>query len=117
MQAEKGRCYRLIRQGERWLLQQKILAGDWIDQFRFYTEPVEYPAFHGMWSFHYHSPESHFRRAPMATRATADGRITLSGGKLIESRLDGTRVERTIDPEREFDKLLLERFGISSWRC
>ena len=116
VQAEHGRCYRFIRKGERWLLQQKILSNDWTDQFRVTTEPVEYPAFHGMWSFHYHSPDSHFRKAPMATLATEEGRITLSGSKLIETKLDGTRTEQAVESATDFDRLLRERFGISAWR-
>ncbi len=116
VQSEDGRSYRFARQGERWLLQQKILCGDWVDEFRFTTEPVEYPAFHGMWSFHYHNPESHFRKAPLATLATPDGRITLSGTRFIETTLDGTRTEHAVETDTEFDRLLLERFGIASWR-
>lgn len=117
VQDEEGRSYRFVRQGEHWLLQQRILSGEWSDQFRFTIEPVEYAAFDGMWSFHYDSPASHFRKAPLATLATPDGRITLSGSKFIETKLDGMRTEQPVDSDQAFDTVLVDRFGISSWRA
>ncbi|HUQ58587.1 arylamine N-acetyltransferase family protein [Lentzea sp.] len=54
------------------------------------------------------SPESHFRKGPMATRALPDGRITVAGKKVIvteNGRKTSTDVE---DPAAAF----LENFGL-----
>ena len=62
---------------------------------------------------HYHqtSPESHFTRQRVCTRATPHGRITLSDMKLIETS-DGRREERELADEHEWRATLRELFRI-----
>jgi N-hydroxyarylamine O-acetyltransferase len=62
---------------------------------------------------HYHqtSPESHFTQNRICSRATPDGRITLSGMKLIAT-VNGQREERVLTSEDERVSVLREQFGI-----
>jgi N-hydroxyarylamine O-acetyltransferase len=63
-----------------------------------------------MCHFHQTSPDSHFTRQTVCSLATPDGRITLSGMKLITTR--GDRHERILDSEEERTALLRELFGV-----
>ncbi len=62
---------------------------------------------------HYHqtSPDSSFTHNLVCTRATADGRTTLSGMKLIVTR-DGHREEKMLSSEQELRNVLKKHFGI-----
>ena len=63
---------------------------------------------------HYHqtSPESHFTRQTVCSLATPDGRVTLSGMRLITTR-GGERQERILESEEERAALLRELFGVT----
>jgi N-hydroxyarylamine O-acetyltransferase len=63
-----------------------------------------------MCRYHQTSPESPFTRKRVCSRATPDGRITLSDGKLIETR-HGVREERVLSDE-EWRPKLQEFFGV-----
>ena len=62
---------------------------------------------------HYHqtSPESPFTRKKVCSIATPDGRVTLSGMKLIMTR-DGKREEREIESKGEWQQVLKNQFGV-----
>jgi N-hydroxyarylamine O-acetyltransferase len=64
-----------------------------------------------MCRFHQTSPDSHFTRNRICSLATPDGRVSLSGMKLIVTR-DGHREERTLADDQEYAEVLRERFGI-----
>jgi len=57
------------------------------------------------------SPESHFTQSLVCSRLTADGRLTLTGDKLITTDDEGRRVAEVTSPEQVL-ALLRERFGI-----
>jgi len=57
------------------------------------------------------SPESSFTQRRICTRATPDGRITLSDMRLI-STVNGQRSERPLDSEAVWAATLREQFGI-----
>jgi N-hydroxyarylamine O-acetyltransferase len=62
---------------------------------------------------HYHqtSPQSHFTQKRVCTRATPQGRITLSELRLITTD-NGERNEHMLQDEQEYAKLLGQHFGI-----
>jgi N-hydroxyarylamine O-acetyltransferase len=70
--------------------------------------PGEYEA-----ACHYHqkSPQSSFTRSPVISRATADGRVTLTNDKLTITR-GGQRTERSVQ-EDEWPALLSDIFGVA----
>ena len=64
-----------------------------------------------MCHFHQTSPESHFTQNCICSKALPNGRITISGMRLIETR-NGERRESLLENEKELQKCLTERFGI-----
>jgi N-hydroxyarylamine O-acetyltransferase len=65
-----------------------------------------------MCRYHQTSPLSHFTRGRICSKATPDGRVTLSEMRLIITR-NGERQERALANEEEYEAILRERFGIT----
>ncbi len=108
-QAQIGRVYRLIAEAGIWQCQSK--SGDgWKKEYLFTLQPRQLSEFADMCRYHQTSPESPFTRKCVCSRATPEGRITLSNGKLIETR-NGQRQERALSDE-EWAAHLQEVFGI-----
>lgn len=116
-QAQIGRVYRLTRMtspiaasaGEFAL--DVMVGGKWKKEYAFTLQPRGLCDFADMCHYHQTSPESHFTRQRICSMATAHGRITLSGEKLIETR-EGSRQERLLSGDQEWRASLLERFGV-----
>lgn len=84
--------------------------GTWQTSYRFDLVPWSLDAFADGCHFHQTSPESHFTRGIITSMATAEGRISLSGRRLIVTR--GTdRTERELSAE-EATEALRDVFGI-----
>lgn len=110
-QHQGARSYRIDEAGSQLLLLQREDGGDWKPQYRFTLEPHEFPDYDAMCHYHQTSPQSHFTKAPVCTRVTSTGRVTLSGMRLISTR-EGLREERPVLDQDEFRKILREEFGI-----
>jgi N-hydroxyarylamine O-acetyltransferase len=112
VQVQGGRAYRIEEAGDYLLLHESLEGGDWSTQFRFTLQPHEYTDYLPMCHYHQTSPESHFTRKRICSRATPGGRVTLSNMRLIET--EGLeRSERDLQDEAEY-RLVLERdFGIT----
>jgi N-hydroxyarylamine O-acetyltransferase len=102
------RDYRLDESDGEWTLWQRD-AG-WEPQYRFTVAPRALADFAGMCAHHQTSPESGFTKRSTCSIATASGRLTLSGDRLITTQ-DGAREERPVAPA-EKAALLRERFGV-----
>ncbi len=111
VQPEPGGDHRLVHADGRWILEGGTSEGAWSARFTFETTPRRLEAFRGMFEFHRDSPDSHFHRAPLATIATAGGRTTLSGRRLIRTTLDGHRAEEDV-AEDDVPAVLAREFGI-----
>jgi N-hydroxyarylamine O-acetyltransferase len=88
---------------------------EWKVQYRFTLQPYTYPDYAEMCHYHQTSPQSHFTRSRICSRATEDGRITLSDMRFIttsHSSAHQPRHERTITSEHEYTAILREQFGI-----
>jgi N-hydroxyarylamine O-acetyltransferase len=86
---------------------------DWQPQYRFTLQPYTFPDYEEMCRFHQTSPESHFTKNLVCSRATADGRITLSGMRFITtSGPQRSRDERTLSSREEYDRILRDEFGV-----
>ena len=86
-------------------------AGDeWEPSYRFTLAPHEFVDYEAMCRFHQTSPQSHFTQNRICSRATPEGRITLSGMRFIVTSKDG-RDERLLDPN-EYETILRDYFGI-----
>ena len=64
-----------------------------------------------MCRYHQTAPESPFTRRRTCSRATPQGRITLSDGRLIVTER-GERQERPLSGEDDYAAALREHFGI-----
>jgi N-hydroxyarylamine O-acetyltransferase len=81
-------------------------------QYRFTLQSRELQEFQAMCRYHQSSPESSFTRGRVVTRATPEGRITLSGMRLVTT-VSGRRSERELSGEPEFLEVLVSAFGLT----
>ena len=80
-------------------------------QYAFALEPRRMDEFAEMCVLQQTTPGSHFLAAPICSRATADGRVSLSGMRLITTTADG-RSERELESEDERAAVLRDLFGV-----
>jgi N-hydroxyarylamine O-acetyltransferase len=112
-QWEGARAYRIDSDGRYLILMRRddVADGEWKAQYRFTLQPYEYSDYEEMCRYHQTSPQSHFTRGRICSRATPDGRVTLSEMRLIITR-KGERQERALANEEEYAAMLRERFGV-----
>ena len=110
-QEDPAGTFRLLRVGERLQLEKLDPDGRWKRQYSFAQQPRHLKDFAAMCSYHQTSPESHFTQNRICTLATPDGRITLSGMKMIVTH-DGKREEKTLLSEEQRSAVLQQFFGI-----
>lgn len=111
-QPEGVRAFRIDEDGSHFLLLRRDGDGQpWQPQYRFTLQPYEYADYVAMCRFHQTSPDSHFTRQTVCSLATPEGRITLSGMRLITTR-GGERQERVLGSEEERVALLRELFSV-----
>ena len=109
-QPQIGRIYRLT--DDEGVFRLEVMANDkWKREYSFTLHPRQLSDFAAMCHYHQTSPDSHFTRNRICSMATADGRVTLSNGTLIETRR-GLREERGLAGEKEWREKLAERFGV-----
>jgi N-hydroxyarylamine O-acetyltransferase len=110
-QVQGTRAFRIIEDNSHLILQRRDAGGDWVPQYRFTLQPHTFADYEQMCHFHQTSPESHFTKAPLCSLATADGRITLTGLRLITTSIQ-QRSEHPLADRDSFDDTLRDRFGI-----
>lgn len=103
--------FRLTQIGERLQLEKAEPDQLWKRQYSFAHQPRKLEDFAGMCHYHQTSPESHFTQNRICTRTTPEGRITLSGMKLIVTR-NGHREEKMLSSEEEWAEVLQQYFGV-----
>jgi len=111
-QPEGRRSYRLLVDHHS-LLHMEMREPDaaWKGQYSFTLIPRQLSEFAPMCRYHQTSPESPFTRKKVCSEATLDGRITLSGWKLIQTH-DGRKEESILTSETEWRAVLKEQFGV-----
>jgi N-hydroxyarylamine O-acetyltransferase len=109
-QDQDGRVYRIAVDGEYRVLLRRD-PDDWTRQYRFTLRPRALKDFAERCRFHQTSPESHFTRGRICTLATAEGRVTLSGLRLIVTT-GAERTERWLAGEAEYAAVLRQTFGV-----
>ena len=110
-QAQVSGVYRLLREGERWTLRARGAEGSWSDQYTFTFQPRRLADFADECRVKQTSPYWTDRR--ICTRATPDGRMTLSDMRLIVTT-HGERQERELASGEEYTAALRKRFGIET---
>jgi N-hydroxyarylamine O-acetyltransferase len=109
-QVQQDRSYR-VNESEGVLLMETQEAGSWTTQHRFSTRPYRLADFAGMCRFHQTSPDSIFTQRRTCTLATSEGRITLTGRRLITTTRE-RRNERELKSAVEYRSELSEQFGV-----
>jgi N-hydroxyarylamine O-acetyltransferase len=110
-QVQGSRAYRILPDGAHLILTQRD-GDEWKTQYRFTLQTYRYTDYAEMCRYHQTSPQSHFTRARICSRATEEGRITLSGMRFIKTAENGRRQERTLTSQEEYAAILREQFGI-----
>jgi len=112
-QVQGTRSFRLVDEDGYVVLMLRNEGEDWQPQYRFTLQSYTFPDYEEMCRFHQTSPESHFTKNLICSRATADGRITLSGMRFITtSGPQRARDERTLSNREEYDCVLRDEFGV-----
>ncbi len=111
-QTQGHRAYRIASEGGYFVLWQRDVGDTWSAQYRFTLRPRVYADFAERCRYQETSPDSHFTQNRICTLATGEGRVTLSGMRLIETSDAGDRTERDVRTQEEYDALLRDRFGI-----
>jgi N-hydroxyarylamine O-acetyltransferase len=94
-----------------WDLVRRQQGSSYVPDYRFMEVPRQLGDFSEMCLFHQTSPESHFTQKRVCTKALPDGRMTISGMRLIETR-DGIRHESALNSKGELQSCLSKEFGI-----
>lgn len=110
-QVQGHRAYMIVPDGTHLILNQRERDEDWKSQYRFDLQPHVYADFLDMCRYQETSPESHFTQARICSRATPDGRISLSELRIITTT-GLERDERTLSSEEEYVTVLREQFSI-----
>ena len=110
-QQDPAGIFRLVRDSNRWHLQRAEPGRNWKPQYSFSLEPRRLEEFAAMCHYHQTSSDSSFTQNRICSRATPEGRITLSEMKLIVTR-NGQREERSLTSDDERIAILREQFGI-----
>lgn len=113
-QFDGRRAYRVVPPaagGVDWVLEEQDREGVWRLQYVFTLGPRRIEDFFDMCGYHQTSPESPFTRRRFCTRATPDGRVTVTNNRLLISA-NGARSERELAGEAEIRAALREHFGV-----
>lgn len=110
-QIQGSQTFRIVPFNDCLILFRRNNNDYWKPQYRFSLTPHTYDDYEEMCLYHQTSPDSHFTRSRICSRATADGRLTLSDMRLITTS-GQVRAERVLASEQEYDRILREQFGI-----
>ncbi len=111
-QSDPAGMFRLVPRGERRQMEKCLPDGHWKPQYSFSLQPRRLEEFAAMCHYHQTSPESSFTQKRICSRATPEGRITLSDMRLIVTN-KGRREERLLASEEEWISTLREQFEIA----
>jgi N-hydroxyarylamine O-acetyltransferase len=113
IQEQQQGTYRVLLEGQQRIVQRRTAdQGDhWAPQYRVSLAPHALDDFAARCRYHQTSPESHFTQGRVCSRATPDGRITLSEMRLIRTQ-SGVKTEQALSGEQERRAALRDNFGI-----
>jgi N-hydroxyarylamine O-acetyltransferase len=110
-QAQTNGVFRVLHNGLEGVHSRQTSVGDWHDEYWFSLQPRTLADFVPGCDYHQTSPQSHFTRQRLCSRATPQGRVTLSDRRLIITE-NGQRSEHDLEGEAEFQQHLAQQFGI-----
>lgn len=110
-QKQGGEAYRLVDEDDEHLVLERYEKESWQPQYRFTLQQYGLSDFTEMCHFHQTSPESPFTQRRTCSLATPEGRMTVTGMRLIITDR-GEREERELATHEEWIAALREQFGI-----
>ncbi|TGE22435.1 arylamine N-acetyltransferase [Hymenobacter aquaticus] len=110
-QADPRGRFRIVRHDAQYLLVQKFDGSSFQPEYLFSETPRELTDFAGMCHFHQTSPDSHFTRKRLCTRATPTGRVTVTGNTL-KIKNGESLTETELAGPAEFAQALRQYFGM-----
>ena len=110
-QNQGTQTFRITSADSHLVLMRRSGVEEWKPQYRFTLQAYQYGDYEEMCRYHQTSPESHFTKSRLCSLATSDGRITLSGMRLIKSSNEN-REEHSVANDEEYQRLLKDQFGI-----
>jgi N-hydroxyarylamine O-acetyltransferase len=105
-----GHRYVVLPVGDQWQLLRDDEKGQ-VPLYAFRDEAYQLSDYQTMCTFHQSSPESHFTKSWICSRATPEGRITLANMRLIVSR-EGNREEVQLSTPGDVRRCLREYLGV-----
>ena len=113
-QNQGGTSYQIAQDGDSFILMEQNNRDEKPSmqaQYRFNLKAHELNEYEKMCHYHQTSPESHFTQKRICSRATPDGRITVSDLRLIVT-WNNAREEIDLTSEQEYLEALKEYFEI-----
>lgn len=110
-QDQNGESYRIVEAEEQHLIVERRESETWKPQYRFTLDSYKLDDFDEMCRYHQTSPESPFTQKRVCTLATPDGRITVTGMRVIITDR-GEKQERELSSHDEWLAALRRHFGI-----
>jgi N-hydroxyarylamine O-acetyltransferase len=110
-QKDGNQVYRITEAANVLQLEKWDSGEIWKAQYCFTLQPRQLQEFEEMCHYHQTSPDSSFTRKRLCTRATPEGRITLSDMKLVITR-NGNRKEQQLASEAEWRAALRQHFDV-----
>jgi N-hydroxyarylamine O-acetyltransferase len=110
-QPQDGKKFRIAERDGALEVQRLEPGGDWKAVYSFTLQPHRREEFGPMCDYHQTSPESPFTRKRVCTKATPEGRVTLSERRLIVTTSTG-RNETLLTSEEEWKTALQDHFGV-----
>lgn len=110
-QIQDEHAFQIDEAKERLIVLRRTAHDGWQPQYRFNLNPYQYADYAEMCRYHQTSPQSHFTQKRICSRATSDGRISLSDLRLITTR-GRARDAMELEDETQYEKILKEQFGI-----
>lgn len=105
-----GHRYVVLQAGGEWELLREDQQGS-VPLYAFRDVPHKVSEYGPMCAFHQTSPESHFTKSWICSRATPEGRITLANMRLIVTDGD-TREELQLSTEGDLRRCLRDFLGV-----
>ncbi len=105
-----GHRYVVLPLESEWELLREDDTGK-VPLYVFRDLPHQLPEYSEMCSFHQTSPESHFTKSWICSRATPDGRITVANMRLIVTR-GNKRKETQLSTEDDLRRCLRDSLGV-----
>jgi N-hydroxyarylamine O-acetyltransferase len=110
-QPQGRRTFRIIDSDDSLHVEVREPGGSWTREYSFTLIPRRLEDFADMCHYHQTSQESPFTRKRVCSRATADGRITLTEQRLIVTR-EGKPEESLLASEQDWQASLKKYFQI-----